>query len=93
MREKIEYIAKRYRSRELSPEAVKQFSRPANYCQFCGNPIQPTGNEILDRWQARWSVCIPCSEAIEDRLDRESHMASARRNHPLYNSSAKETEQ
>lgn len=63
--DRIEKIEAKYDSK-----AKKIFSQPAEFCQFCGQPMEDTGNELTDRWQRRWSIHAECAEQVENQLDR-----------------------
>ena len=70
-REKVE--------RKYDSKAKKEFSRPANYCQFCGKEMSPHADPTIERWQKRWSIHYDCAHAVDNRLDRSVGIVSERK--------------
>lgn len=73
-KERIEKIEKNY-----DAKARRNFSKPANFCQFCGGTLEKHENPMTDRWQQRWSIHANCANAVDNQLDREVGIASERK--------------
>lgn len=73
MAERREKIESRY-----DAKARAQFSKPANFCQFCGNNIEEHKDPGVNRWQKRWSIHKACADNVDNRLDRSVGILSER---------------
>lgn len=73
MAERREKIEARY-----DAKARREFSKPANFCQMCGNEMSDHPDQAIDRWQKRWSIHQNCANAVDDRLDRSVGIKSER---------------
>lgn len=72
-KQRIEKIEKKY-----DATARKNFSKPANYCQFCGQEMIETDDQMKNRWQQRWSIHFECANQVDNQLDRSVGILSER---------------
>ena len=71
--ERVRQVESRYDSR-----AKKIFSQPANFCQFCGQPMGENPNPTVARWEKRWSIHHDCANAVDGQLNRSVGMSLER---------------
>jgi hypothetical protein len=71
--ERIRKIEARY-----DKTARKIFSKPANYCQFCGREMGEHEDAMTNRWQQRWSIHKACADSVDGQLDRSVGMSLER---------------
>lgn len=74
MAERREKIEARY-----DAQAKRNFSKPANFCQFCGREIERHEDPMTDRWQQRWSIHHNCANSVDNHLDRSVGILSERK--------------
>lgn len=73
-KQRIEKIERKY-----DTKARQNFSKPAKFCQFCGQPMTKHTDEMKERWQTRWSIHYDCAHAVDDQLDRAVGIVSERK--------------
>lgn len=71
--ERIRKIEARY-----DKKAKTIFSKPANFCQFCGHPMDEHKDPMTNRWQQRWSIHRDCADSVDGQLDRSVGMSKER---------------